>query len=255
LRITFLGTGTSQGVPVIACPCAVCQSDDAKDKRLRTSILMEYADQHIVADTGPDFRYQMLRAKVKRLDAVLITHSHKDHIAGMDDVRAYNYQQQESIPIYGTQESHDALRREFYYAFSEFKYPGVPRLELKEIYPGQPFVIGGKQILPIKVMHYKMPVMGFRVDNFAYITDAKTIPDESKALLQGIEILVINALQEEPHISHFTKEEAIAFAQEIQAKTTYLIHISHRFGKHIDIERTLPDGVFVAYDGLVLELE
>jgi len=255
LRITFLGTGTSQGVPVIACGCAVCRSGDARDKRLRSSILIECAGRNIVVDTGPDFRYQMLRTKVSRLDAVLVTHAHKDHVAGMDDVRAFNYVQQASIPIYGTQATHEALRREFHYAFAEIRYPGVPRLELCEIRPAEAFSVGGLAILPIEVMHYKMPVMGFRIGNFAYITDAKTVSEESKALLRGVEVLVVNALQEEPHISHFTKAEAIAFSREIRPKTTYLTHISHRFGKHADIQRGLPEGFFAAYDGLVLNVD
>lgn len=255
MRVTFLGTGTSQGVPVIACRCTVCQSAEPRDRRLRTSILVCFDDgTQIVVDTGPDFRYQMLREDVRQLDAVLVTHAHKDHIAGMDDVRAFNYQQQGPIPIYGTTVTHQSLMREFYYAFGEQKYPGVPRLELKTIVAGEAFPIGEQHILPLEVMHYKMPVMGFRMGNFAYITDAKTVSDESKALLDGVEVLVVNALQEEPHISHFTKEEAIAFAEEIGAKTTYLTHISHRFGKHTTIEKNLPKGVYLAYDGLVIEV-
>ena len=250
-----MGTGTSQGVPVIACQCAVCQSTDKRDKRLRTSILMEFEDgTNIVVDTGPDFRYQMLRQDVRHLDAVLVTHSHKDHIAGMDDLRAFNYQQQQSIPIYGTELTHEALRREFYYAFAEHKYPGIPRLSLEPIAAAVPFTVGQQQIMPFEVMHYKMPVMGFRIGNFAYITDAKTVSDSSKQLLKGVDTLVVNALQEEPHISHFTKDEALAFAEEIQAKTTYLTHISHRFGKHEDIQRSLPDGVYLAYDQLVINV-
>ena len=256
MKVTFLGTGTSQGVPVIACQCAVCRSADTRDKRLRTSIMIRCDDDtNMVVDTGPDFRYQMLRAGVRRLDAVLVTHAHKDHIAGMDDVRAFNYQQQQSIPVYGTVVTHESLKREFYYAFGEQKYPGVPRLELRPIVAGETFRVGTQSIIPIEVMHYQMPVMGFRVGNFAYITDAKTVSDESKALLKGVHTLVVNALQEEPHISHFTKEEAIAFAEDIQATTTYLTHISHRFGKHEDIEKMLPEGVYVAYDGLVIDTQ
>lgn len=256
MRITFLGTGTSQGVPVIACQCAVCRSTDTRDKRLRTSIMIRCDDDtNIVVDTGPDFRYQMLRESVRRLDAVLVTHAHKDHIAGMDDVRAFNYQQQQFIPVYATAVTHESLKREFYYAFGEQKYPGVPRLELRQIVAGETFRVGTQSIIPIEVMHYQMPVMGFRMGDFAYITDAKTVSDESKSLLKGVHTLVVNALQEEPHISHFTKEEAIAFAEEIQATTTYLTHISHRFGRHDDIEKTLPEGVHVAYDGLVVDIQ
>lgn len=256
MRVTFLGTGTSQGVPVIACQCAVCQSTDTHDKRLRSSALIQFDDgTQIVIDTGPDFRYQMLREEVLHLDAVLVTHTHKDHVGGMDDVRAFNYQQQQSIPIYGTAITHEALKREFYYAFGEQKYPGVPRLELRHIVAGQAFRINAQSIIPIEVLHYKMPVIGFRIGDFAYITDAKTIPDESKVLLKGVKTLVINALQEEPHISHFTKDEAIAFAEEIQAEMTYLTHISHRFGTHEDIEKTLPENIRVAYDRLVIVIE
>lgn len=255
MRITFLGTGTSQGVPVIACQCAVCRSVDTHDKRLRTAVLIQLDEEtQVVVDTGPDFRYQMLREDVRRLDAVLVTHAHKDHIGGMDDVRAFNYQQQQSIPIYGTEATHDALKREFYYAFGEQKYPGVPRLELRPIVAGNVFRIGTHSIMPIEVMHYKMPVIGFRIGSFAYITDAKTVSDRSKKLLKGVQVLVVNALQEEPHISHFTKEEALAFAEEVQAEKTYLTHISHRFGKHEDIQQTLPEGVFVAYDRLVIDI-
>lgn len=254
MRVTFLGTGTSQGVPVIACQCDVCQSTDKRDKRLRTSIWIEMGAISVVVDTGPDFRYQMLRADVRHLDAVLITHAHKDHIAGMDDVRAFNYQQQQSIPIYATPTTHESLKREFYYAFGEVKYPGVPRLELTPITAGEPFKVGDHSIMPIEVMHYKMPVIGFRIGDFAYLTDAKTVSDSSKVLLKGVQTLVVNALQEDPHISHFTREEAIAFSREVGATTTYLTHISHRFGKHADIESNLPTGFFVAHDQLSIEV-
>lgn len=254
MKVTFLGTGTSQGVPVIACQCEVCRSIDFRDKRLRTSILIEIDDVNIVVDTGPDFRYQMLREDVRHLDAVLVTHSHKDHIAGMDDVRAFNYQQQQSIPIYATDVTHEALKREFYYAFGELKYPGIPRLELQSVVAGSSFLVQGISIMPIEVMHYKMPVIGFRIGDFAYITDAKTVSDASKALLKGVNTLVVNALQVEPHISHFTKDEAVAFALEINAKRTYLTHISHRFGKHVAIEKMLPSNIFVAHDRLSIEI-
>lgn len=254
MKVTFLGTGTSQGVPVIACSCAVCRSADKRDKRLRTSILVEFDDTRIVVDTGPDFRYQMLRQDVQEIDAILITHAHKDHIAGLDDVRAFNFKQQQSINIYGSGETHQALQREFYYAFTEFKYPGVPRLELETIRSGEEFAINDHSIMPIEVMHHKMPVLGFRFGEFAYITDAKTISNESRDLLEGVRILVLNALQEEPHISHFTKEEALTFAREIGAEKTYLTHISHRFGKHEAVEASLPKDVHLAYDGLVLAL-
>ena len=254
MRITFLGTGTSQGVPVIACSCPVCQSEDKRDKRLRSSIFIEYNGYNVIVDTGPDFRYQMLREKISKLDAVLMTHSHKDHIAGLDDVRAFNYQQQQSIPIYSNFATHEALRREFYYAFSENKYPGIPQLELEEIHAGQGFELYGKTILPIEVMHYKMPVLAFRIDDFAYITDAKTISEESYELLKGVKVLVVNALQRDPHISHLTLEEAIEVSNRIKPEKTFLTHISHRFGKHEEIQSWLPENFFVAQDRFVIDL-
>lgn len=255
MKITFLGTGTSQGVPVIACECAVCQSEDKRDRRLRTSILIELDDCTLVVDTGPDFRYQMLRQHVRRLDAVLLTHSHKDHIAGLDDVRAYNFQQQEDMPIYTTEATIQALKREFFYAFSDIKYPGVPRLDLHTIKAGNMLNICGHDIMPIEVMHHKMPVLGFRIGNFTYITDAKTVDEKNRKLIEGTEILVINCLQEAPHISHFTLQEALEFVENIKPKKTYLTHISHRFGKHSDIQKKLPEGVYLAYDQLHINVK
>lgn len=256
MKIRFLGTGTSQGVPVIACDCEVCTSSDVHDNRLRSSVLIELDNgRNIVIDTGPDFRYQMLREGVKNLDAILMTHSHKDHIAGLDDVRAFNYQQQQAISIYSNSATLEALQREFYYAFSAIKYPGVPQLELKEIQPLDSFEILGTEILPFEVLHYKMPVLGFRIGNFAYITDAKTVTPESRLVLQGVEVLVVNALQEEPHISHFTLDEALEFIADINPAKAYLTHISHRFGTHEYIQSILPQNVFPAYDKLCVEIK
>jgi phosphoribosyl 1,2-cyclic phosphate phosphodiesterase len=256
LKIRFLGTGTSQGVPVIACSCPVCQSSDTRDKRLRTSVLVELDNGYnVVIDTGPDFRYQMLREGVDHLDAVLMTHSHKDHIAGLDDVRAFNYHQQQSISIYADAPTLEALQREFYYAFSAVKYPGVPQLDLEEIKAGNSFEIFEQKIMPFEVLHYKMPVMGFRIGKFAYITDAKTVSQESRAQLEGLDVLVVNALQESPHISHFTLEEALAFIADVRPQQAYLTHISHRFGKHEYIEQLLPAHVHVAYDRLAIEVK
>lgn len=256
MKVRFLGTGTSQGVPVIACDCVVCTSEDVRDKRLRSSILIELDNgKNIVIDTGPDFRYQMLRENVKHLDAILMTHSHKDHIAGLDDVRAFNYQQQSSISIYANRFTLEALQREFYYAFSAVKYPGVPQLELKEIDAEDDFILYETSIQPIEVLHYKMPVLGFRIGKFAYITDAKTVSAESRELLKGVEILVVNALQEAPHISHFTLDEALQFIDDIQPNSAYLTHISHRFGTHEYIQSKLPHNVSPAYDGLCLEIK
>jgi len=253
VTITFLGTGTSQGVPVIACNCEVCTSPDPHDKRLRSSIMIEDGDKVIVIDSGPDFRYQMLRAKVKRLDAIVFTHEHKDHIAGMDDIRAFNYRQEAAIDIYATTRVQEALKREFAYVFAEMKYPGIPEVKLNTI-DLKPFSIGNIKFIPIEVMHYKLPVLGFRLGDFTYITDAKTISEAEKQKIKGTKTLVINALQIEKHISHFTFVEAIAFAKEIGAEKTYFTHISHRLGRHQSILGLLPKNITLAYDGLVLEV-
>jgi len=251
--ITFLGTGTSQGVPVIACNCEVCTSPDPRDKRLRSSIMIEDDGKVIVIDSGPDFRYQMLRAKVKHLDAIVFTHEHKDHIAGMDDIRAFNYRQEAAIDIYATTRVQEALKREFAYVFAEMKYPGIPEVALNTI-DLKPFNIGNILFRPVEVMHYKLPVLGFRIGDFTYITDAKTIAEPEKQKIKGTKTLVINALQIEKHISHFTFVEAIAFAKEIGAEKTYFTHISHRLGRHQSILGLLPKNITLAYDGLVLEV-
>jgi len=253
VTITFLGTGTSQGVPVIACDCEVCASEDPRDNRLRTSILIEGKGKVIVVDSGPDFRQQMLRAHVQHLDGIVFTHEHKDHIAGLDDIRAFNYKQQSAIDVYADQRVQAALKREFHYIFQEFKYPGIPQLDLHTI-GTEPFNIGDINFIPIEVLHYKLPVLGFRLNDITYITDAKTVSEQEKEKIKGTRILVINALQKQEHISHFTFDEAIAFAQEIGAETTYLTHISHRLGKHADISRELPAGIELAYDGLQLQV-
>tara|TARA_R110001592_G_scaffold120589_1_gene325163 strand:- start:9643 stop:10407 length:765 start_codon:yes stop_codon:yes gene_type:complete len=253
MKITFLGTGTSQGVPVIACNCNVCLSENEKDKRLRSSILIEEKNQTIVIDTGPDFRQQMLRANVQKLDAVVFTHEHKDHIAGLDDVRAFNFKQKKDMPIYATKAVHVALKREFFYAFTEKKYPGVPLLDLKTINT-TPFKIGDVELNPIDVWHYKMPVKAFRINNFTYITDANRIEESQKEKIKGSEIIVINALRKEAHISHFTLDEAIKLLKELNPKKAYLTHISHLLGKHNEVQKELPDFIEIAYDGLELVL-
>lgn len=254
MKITFLGTGTSQGVPVIACECAVCSSNDHHDKRLRVSVLLEVNGKNLVIDAGPDFRYQMLRAGVKNLEAILFTHEHKDHVAGLDDIRAFNYKQQSEIDIYAHRRVQDALKKEFHYIFSGNNYPGIPQLKLNDILENESFTAAGIEIMPVSVMHFQLPIFGFRIGNFTYITDAKTISEDQKEKIKGSEILVINALQKESHISHFTLSEALRFAAEINAPKTYLTHISHRMGTHHEISRELPDGVFMAYDGLELEI-
>lgn len=253
MKITFLGTGTSQGVPVIGCSCEVCQSLDYRDKRLRSSIHIQVDELSLVVDTGPDFRQQMLRERIHKLDAVLFTHSHKDHIAGLDDVRAYNYLQQGDMPVYGNADVLAQLKTEFYYAFEKNKYPGIPQLKLHEI-NHEPFSIGSTKILSLPVLHYQLPVLGFRIKNFSYITDANQIPEQTLNLLDGTETLVLNALQREKHLSHFNLEEALAMAERIGAKQTYFIHISHKLGCHKIVERELPKSVALAYDGLSIEV-
>ena len=254
MEITFLGTGTSQGIPVIGCGCAVCQSADSRDKRLRVSVLVETADKTIVIDSGPDFRYQMLRAGVKDLDAIIYTHEHKDHVAGLDDIRPFNYLLHKVIDIYATTRVQEALRREFSYIFADTKYHGLPQITLHTV-DDEPFEIGQTKIIPIEVMHHKLPVMGYRFKDFTYIIDAKTISEQSLEKIKGSKVLVINALQKENHISHFTFDEAIAFANKAEAEITYLTHMSHNLGLHADIEKELPSHIKLAYDGLSFELD
>jgi phosphoribosyl 1,2-cyclic phosphate phosphodiesterase len=251
LKVTFLGTGTSQGVPVIACKCAVCKSTDKRDNRTRTSIIIENEQTSVVIDTGPDFRQQCLREKTSKLDAVLFTHEHKDHIAGLDEVRAFNFINKMVMPVYASEQVQKALHREFAYIFSDDKYPGIPEIKLIT-FDKDKFMIGDMEITPIDVMHYRMKVKAFRVNDFAYVTDANLIEDEEKAKLQGLDVLVLNSLRREPHISHFTFEEAIALAQELKAKKTYLTHISHQLGLHEEVSKELPDTIELAHDGLQL---
>lgn len=253
MKVNFLGTGTSQGVPVIGCECLVCQSLDFRDKRFRTSIHIEAGGVSLVIDTGPDFRMQMLRAGIKKLDAVLFTHEHKDHTAGLDDIRPFNFSQKKDMPVFGRKNVLEQIQREYAYIFSPKKYPGVPQVEQVEINENT-FHVQGLQITPIPVLHYKLPVFGFRIGDFSYITDANFIPEESMNLLEGTETLVLNALQIDPHISHFTLEEAVQVARKIGAKQTYFTHISHRLGLHAQIDAQLPEGIALAYDGLELTL-
>lgn len=253
MTIKFLGTGTSQGVPVIACNCSVCTSSDYRDKRLRSSILITHKGNNIVIDTGPDFRYQMLRAQVKHIEAVLYTHAHKDHIAGLDDIRAFNYFQGTAIDVFADNLVEEALKREFYYIFAEHKYPGIPQINLRNV-DSQPFFIQGLGVQPIDIMHFKLPIKGYRFGDFTYLTDVKSVSESSINLIKGTKILVVNALQREPHISHFTLSEAIDFANQIGANHTYLTHISHRLGLHEEISNELPSGIHLAYDGLEISL-
>lgn len=255
MKITFLGTGTSQGIPVIGCKCAVCKSADKKDKRLRVSVWIETDDRSIVIDSGPDFRYQMLRAGVEDLDAILYTHEHKDHVAGLDDIRPYNYILKKRIDIYATERVQEALKREFQYIFADVKYHGLPQINLHTITAADDFKVGNSTIVPFEVMHHKLPILGYRIGNFTYITDAKTISEQSLEKIKGTKVLVLNALQKEDHISHLTFDEAIAMANKVGAETTYFTHISHNLGLHNEVSKELPPHIKLAYDGLTFEVD
>lgn len=238
---------------MIGCDCTVCQSDDRKDQRLRSSILVQSARTTLVVDTGPDFRYQMLREKVSRLDAVLFTHPHKDHMAGLDDIRAFNFFHKRPMDIYADSLSEEAVRRDFYYAFSDTKYPGIPELNLHTI-SLEPFLVGDIPVQPIQVWHLRMPVLGFRFGKFTYITDANRIEEEEKDKIRGSEVLVLNALRKQKHISHFTLDEAIQLAQELNVRKAYFTHISHQLGRHADVEAELPEKIHLAWDRLRVEM-
>jgi phosphoribosyl 1,2-cyclic phosphate phosphodiesterase len=253
LKVTFLGTGTSQGVPVIGCTCEVCRSLDYRDKRLRSSIHISTHGQSLVVDTGPDFRQQMLRESINRLDAVLFTHAHRDHTAGLDDVRAYNFMQHMDMPVYGTAETLQQIKNDFAYIFEGPNYPGLPRINLRKIVDDEPFNFNDVSITPLPVLHLHLPVLGFRIGNFSYITDANHIPDATLEKLKGTEILVINALQREHHISHFNLNEAIEMVKRINPKKAYFTHISHKLGLHTAVEKELPPTISLAYDGLQFE--
>ena len=251
LKITFLGTGTSSGVPMIACDCEVCESIDEKDKRLRSSILVESDNTSIVIDTTPDFRTQMLRAQVKKLDAVLFTHPHKDHIAGLDDIKAFNYFHQQPMRVYANELTQNALRTEFHYAFTAQRYPGIPEINLHNI-SVETFLIGDIPVTPIWVWHLKMPVLGFRFGNFTYITDANRIEPSEMQKIEGSKIMVLNALRKAKHLSHYTLQEAIDVVDALKVPDAYFTHISHQLGKHAAINAELPIGKQLAFDGLVI---
>jgi len=253
IKITFLGTGTSQGVPMIGCNCEVCTSRDPKDKRLRTSILVEQDGVSVVIDAGPDFRQQMLRENVKHLNAVLFTHEHKDHIAGLDDVRAYNYLSGKAMDVYATPQVQEALKREFFYVFSGASYPGIPKLQLHTVH-NLPFEIEGIRFTPIEVMHLNLPVFGFRMNDFTYITDANFISESEKEKIKGSRYLVLNALRRERHVSHFTLNEAVELIEELKPEKAWLIHLSHQMGRHEDVDKELPPYIRCAYDGLKIEV-
>jgi len=254
LKVTFLGTGTSQGVPIIGCTCEVCLSLDYRDKRLRTSVYLEAEGTHLIIDTGPDFRQQMLRENINHLDAVLFTHAHRDHTAGLDDIRAFNFMQQMDMPTYATADVLSQIRRDFEYIFTPQQYVGLPRLQTHEI-GTEPFHAGPLSIQPLPVMHLRLPVTGFRIGNFSYITDANHIPDSTLALLRDTSVLVLNALQIDEHLSHFNLEQALHMVDVIKPRKAYLTHISHRLGLHSKVEQLLPPHVQLAYDGLEIQTD
>ncbi len=254
MKLTFLGTGTSQGVPVIACDCDVCSSPDLRDKRLRSSVMITINNLNYLIDCGPDFRQQMLREKTQDIRAILFTHEHKDHIAGMDDVRAFNFKHQKEMDVYCDMNVQKALLREFPYVFSNNKYPGVPEVNIHQINSNNTFNLDGNLFIPIRVMHYKLPVLGFRVNDLTYLTDAKTISRKEIEKIKGTRVLVVNALRISEHISHFNLKEALNFIKEIKPEVAYLTHISHLLGRTKDVEKQLPDKVMLAHDGLQVDI-
>lgn len=253
MKVTLLGTGTSQGVPVIGCNCEVCRSVDYRDKRLRVSVHLQVGVKSFIIDTGPDFRQQALRERIRTLDAVLFTHEHKDHTAGLDDIRAYNFSQHKDMPLYGEERVLEQLKREFAYIFSGVQYPGIPRVQLHPI-AEESFELEGVKIIPIRVKHYKLPVLGYRIGDFTYITDANFISEEEMKKVRGSKVIVLGALRKEPHISHFSLQEAIDVLTELQPEQAYLTHISHLMGLHREVELELPDFIRLGYDGLQIQL-
>ena len=254
MKITLLGTGTSQGVPVIGCDCYVCRSGNKKDKRLRSSVLVEHGGTSVVIDAGPDFRYQMLRDKVRNLDAVLLTHEHYDHISGLDDIRAFNRIRKKPMDVFAEKRVLKRVEYELDYAFRDSKYPGLPSIEITEINEHDNFIIGDLEFIPLRTMHHKLPVLGFRTGDFAYITDTNFIPRETMLKLKGLKVLVLNALRIEPHISHFNLSEAVKAVCEIKPEKAFLTHISHQLGLHDEVNASLPDGIELGYDMMTLEL-
>lgn len=253
MKITFLGTGTSQGIPIIGCSCPVCTSLDFRDKRLRASIHIEIDGKSFIIDSGPDFRQQVLREKIVQLDALIFTHEHKDHTAGLDDVRGFNFLQKKNLPIYGTNRVLQQIKKEFEYAFAPVKYPGAPMIDLHEI-ESKPFEIESTKFLPIQVMHHLLPVLGYRIQDFTYITDANYISEPEIEKIKGTKVLVLNALQQTSHLSHFTLAEALEMIEIINPEIAYLTHLSHTMGLHAEVQKTLPHNVKIAYDGLKIKM-
>lgn len=252
MKIKFLGTGTSQGVPVIGCTCAVCVSQDTKNKRLRSSALIKISNKNILIDTGPDLRQQALKNKINKIDYVLYTHAHRDHVSGIDELRSFNFIQKKSIKAYGNKELVNQLENDYSYIFSDFKYPGLPEVELNKV--NKNFYLDDIEIIPIKVKHHKLNILGYRIGNLTYITDAKTISDNQLKKINGSQILVINCLQIKEHLSHLNMEEVLSLIRKIEVKKIYLIHISHNLGLHDEINKSLPDNVELAYDNLEIIL-
>ena len=253
MKITFLGTGTSQGVPVIACKCEVCLSKNLKDKRLRSSIMIEFQNKTIVVDTGPDFRQQMLRENVGKLDAVLFTHAHKDHVAGLDDIRSFNFLSKKPMEIYCTNDVLNALKMEYSYIFSEKTYPGVPKVNVN-IIENTNFFVDDIEIQPIQALHYKLPVLGFRIKNFIYLTDLSEINSTEKLKMLNADVIVLDSLRKEPHLSHLSLDQSIALIKELNPKQAYLIHISHLMGLHDQVSSQIPKNIHLSYDGLKLNV-
>ncbi len=251
MKVTLLGTGTSQGVPVIGCSCIVCLSNDAKDQRLRSSVMVEVDNQTIIIDTGPDFRQQMLREQVQDVDAVLFTHHHKDHVAGMDDIRAFNHKWKKDIDVFCNSITAEAIKREFPYVFLEDKYPGTPSVNLT-VFDNESFQINNTTVLPIQAKHYLLPVFGFRIYDFVYLTDVSEISEEEKRKMQNAELIILDALRKEPHISHFSLSQALNLLEELKPKKALLTHISHYMGLHKEVEETLPDNISLSYDGQIV---
>jgi phosphoribosyl 1,2-cyclic phosphate phosphodiesterase len=254
LKVTFLGTGTSQGIPVIGCDCPVCQSNDPRDKRLRTSVFLEIDKKHIIIDTGPDFRQQMLRKQVKYLDAVLITHDHNDHIIGIDDIRPFNFMANRKMPVYASKKTAENLNERFSYVFAKNPYPGAPMIDLIQVNKNKKFKFNDIDIVPIEALHGKMPVMGYRIGDFTYLTDVKTISDKELKKVSGSKVLVLNALHRKEHHSHLNLEQALELIEKIKPQTAYLIHLSHNMGFHAKVARELPENVYLAYDGLSVRI-
>jgi phosphoribosyl 1,2-cyclic phosphate phosphodiesterase len=250
LKITFLGTGTSQGIPVIGCHCEVCNSEDSRDKRLRSSILVQFDNVNVVIDAGPDFRQQMLTCGIDHLEALILTHEHKDHIAGMDDVRAFNRISGEAVTVYCEKRVSDVVKTDFSYAFKNFRYPGIPKFDIHLINDKDPIVVKGEPFIPVRCMHYRLPVLGFRIRNFAYLTDLSSIPAPEFSKLRNLDVLVIDALRHEPHISHYSLDQALEVVQQLKPEKAYLTHISHGLKKHNEVLKLLPENVVPAHDGL-----